>query len=195
MSDPGRHIVAVDGLDGSGKSKLGDALAEACAAAGTPALLLHVDDGKRALDFTGLGEQAEGALYYDRYYDFDAVEQRLASFEQGIAIVEGVFCLRVPAVAASAGLIVLTVSAQEAQRRILERDRSKGRTDQEINRRIDRRYFPGPVALPRRTRSDVARVRRHRQRRLAPAPHRAPRARQPAGAHRARPRRHAVGMI
>ena len=143
MSDPGRHIVAVDGLDGSGKSRLGEVLAEACVAAGTPSLLLHVDDGKRELDFTGLDEQAEGALYYDRYYDFDAVERRLASFEQGIAIVEGVFCLRVPTVAASAGLIVLTVSAQEAQRRILARDRIKGRTDQEINRRIDRRYFPG----------------------------------------------------
>jgi uridine kinase len=143
VSDPGRQIVAIDGLDGSGKSKLGEALLEACTAAGTPALLLHVDDGKRELDFAGLGEEAEAALYYERYYDFDAVERRLASFEQGIAIVEGVFCLRVPAVAVAARLIVLSVSAKEAQRRILERDRSKGRTDQEINRRIDRRYFPG----------------------------------------------------
>lgn len=143
MSDPSRQIVAIDGLDGSGKSKLGQALLEACTVAGTPALLLHVDDGKRELDFAGLGEEAEAALYYERYYDFDAVERRLASFEQGIAIVEGVFCLRVPAVAVAARLIVLTVSAKEAQRRILERDRSKGRTDQEINRRIDRRYFPG----------------------------------------------------
>ena len=91
MSDPRPANVAVDGLDGSGKSKLGEALAEACAAAGAPALLLRVDDEKRALDFTGLGEEAEGALYYDRYYDFDAVERRLASFEQGIVIVEGCF--------------------------------------------------------------------------------------------------------
>ena len=143
MSGPGRHIVAVDGLDGSGKSRLGEALAQACEAAGTPALLLHVDDGKRDLDFAGLDQEAESALYYDRYYDFDAVERRLAAFEHGIAIVEGVFCLRVPAVAAAAELIVLTVSAKEAQRRILERDRSKGRTDDDINRRIDRRYFPG----------------------------------------------------
>ena len=143
MSDPVRHIVAVDGLDGSGKSRLGEALAQACEAAGTPALLLHVDDGKRDLDFAGLDQEAESALYYDRYYDFDAVERRLAAFEHGIAIVEGVFCLRVPAVAAAAELIVLTVTAKEAQRRILERDRSKGRTDDDINRRIDRRYFPG----------------------------------------------------
>jgi uridine kinase len=143
VSAPGRHIVAVDGLDGSGKSRLGDMLAQACEAAGQPALLLHVDDGKRALDFAGLDEAAEAALYYDRYYDFDAVERRLASFDRGIAIVEGVFCLRVPTVAAAAGLIVLTVSAKEAQRRILERDRGKGRTDEEINHRIDYRYFPG----------------------------------------------------
>jgi uridine kinase len=143
VSDPVRRIVAVDGLDGSGKSRLGEALAQACEVAGTPALLVHVDDGKRELDFAGLDQEAEAALYYERYYDFDAVERRLATFEQGIAIVEGVFCLRVPAVAASAELIVLSVSAKEAQRRILERDRSKGRTDQDINRRIDRRYFPG----------------------------------------------------
>jgi len=143
MSDPGRHIVAVDGLDGSGKSRLGEALAQACEVAGTPALLVHVDDGKRDLDFVGLDQEAESALYYDRYYDFAAVERRLAGFDRGIAIVEGVFCLRVPAVAASAELIVLTVSAKEAQRRILERDRRKGRSDEEINRRIDRRYFPG----------------------------------------------------
>jgi uridine kinase len=143
VSDPVRRIVAVDGLDGSGKSRLGEALAQACEVAGTPALLLHVDDGKRELDFAGLDHEAEAALYYERYYDFDAVERRLAAFEQGIAIVEGVFCLRVPTVAASAELIVLSVSAKEAQRRILERDRSKGRTDQDIGRRIDRRYFPG----------------------------------------------------
>ena len=32
---------------------------------------------------------------------------------------------------------------ERAQRSQRLRDRSKGRTDQEINRRIDRRYFPG----------------------------------------------------
>ena len=39
--------------------------------------------------------------------------------------------------------MVLRVSADEARRRILARDRAKGRTDEEIQRRIARRYFPG----------------------------------------------------
>jgi hypothetical protein len=60
-----------------------------------------------------------------------------------LAIVEGVFTLRVPTVAASAALVFLRVSADEARRRILARDRAKGRTDEEIQRRIARRYFPG----------------------------------------------------
>lgn len=143
MNDSQRRIVAVDGLDGSGKSQLGNALADACAAAGTPTLLLHVDDDRRELDFSGLDDEAEAALYYDRCYDFDAIERRLAAFAEGIAIVEGVFCLRVPTVAASGALIVLSITAGESQRRIRERDRARGHTDKEIDRRIDYRYFPG----------------------------------------------------
>jgi uridine kinase len=141
-----RPIVAVDGLDGSGKSQLAAALAAACAADGVAADLLHVDDFRRDVDFGGLEAGAEAALYYDRYYDLAALDGRLASFRQSAgppAIVEGVFTLRVPAVAASAAVLVLRVSADEARRRILARDRAKGRSDEEIQRRIARRYFPG----------------------------------------------------
>jgi cytidylate kinase len=143
VSDSQRHIVAVDGLDGSGTSRLADMLSEACAAAGVSSLLLHVGDGKRELDFAGLDEEREAALYYERAHDFDAIERRLGAFEAGIVIVEGVFCLRLPTVAASGALIVLTITASEAQRRIRERDRAKGRSDKEIDRSIDCRYFPG----------------------------------------------------
>jgi uridine kinase len=145
---PRRRIVAVDGLDGSGKSQIAAALLSACADDGMSATLLHVDDFRRDLDFGGLDAAAEAAHYYERYYDLDALEARLASFQTGdgdaqLAIVEGVFTLRVPAIAASAALLVLRVSADEARRRILVRDRAKGRTDEEIQRRIARRYFPG----------------------------------------------------
>jgi uridine kinase len=141
-------IVAVDGLDGSGKSRFASALAAACAADGVPATLLHVDDFRREVDFAGLDADAEGALYYERYYDLAAVDRQLASLAAGpsdptpLLLVEGVFTLRVPAVAAAAALIVLTVGPDEARRRILERDRAKGRSDEEIARRIARRYFP-----------------------------------------------------
>jgi len=138
-------IVAIDGLDGSGKSRVASALAAACAADGVPATLLHVDDFRRDLDFGGLDPAAEAALYYERYFDLAALDQELAGRAGGespLTIVEGVLTLRVPAVAAAAPLIVLTVSTGEARRRILERDRAKGRSDEEITRRIDHRYFP-----------------------------------------------------
>ena len=142
------RIVAVDGLDGSGKSQFAAVLAAACVADGVAATVLHVDDFKRDLDFAGLDADAEASLYYERYYDLAALDGRLASFladragDGGLAIVEGVFTLRVPAVAAGAALVMLTVSPDEARRRILARDRLKGRTEQEINHRIARRYFP-----------------------------------------------------
>jgi uridine kinase len=138
-----RSIVAVDGLDGSGKSQLAAALAAACVAEGLSTTVLHVDDFRRDLDFGGLDPAAETALYYDRYYDLAALEGALAARgDVEVAIVEGVLTLRVPTIAASAALVLLAVSADEARRRILERDRKKGRSDEEIARRIARRYFP-----------------------------------------------------
>ena len=137
------RIVAVDGLDGSGKSQFAAALAAACAADGVAATVLHVDDFRREIDFQGLHAAAEAALYYERRFDLAALDGELASVEAELAIVEGVFTLRVPTIAASAALVVLTVSADEARRRILARDRSKGRIDDDINHRIAFRYFPG----------------------------------------------------
>jgi uridine kinase len=139
------RIVAVDGLDGSGKSQFAAALAAACAAGGVAATVLHVDDFKREIDFAGLDADAEAALYYERYFDLAALDGTLGSFaagDAGLAIVEGVFTLRVPTVAAAAALVALTVSPDEARRRILARDRQKGRTDDDINHRIAHRYFP-----------------------------------------------------
>jgi uridine kinase len=141
-------IVAVDGLDGSGKSRFAASLTAACVADGVEATLLHVDDYRRDVDFSRLDAEAEAALYYERYFDLAALDRALAppaglaAGDDRLTIVEGVFTLRVPAIAAGAPLIVLTVAADEARRRILERDRAKGRSDEEIERRIARRYFP-----------------------------------------------------
>lgn len=141
------RIVAVDGIDGSGKSRFAAALMDACVAEDLPAMLFHVDDFRRDLDFAGLDDAAEAALYYERYFDLEALDRALAPLAQAsgtgpLAIVEGVFTQRVPTVAAAGALMVLDVSRDEARRRILERDRAKGRTDDEINHRISRRYFP-----------------------------------------------------
>ena len=149
--------MAVDGLDGSGKSQFAAALAAACAAGGVAATVLHVDDFRRDIDFAGLDADAEAALYYERYFDLAALDGKLASFAAGaagdaeLAIVEGVFTLRVPTVAAAAALVVLTVSPDEARRRILARDRAEGthgRRDQPPHRPP---LLPGAATLPRRS--------------------------------------------
>jgi uridine kinase len=141
-----RLVVAVDGLDGSGKSRFAASVAAAVSAGGRPASLLHVDDFRRATDFSQLTPEAESAVYYERYFDFAAVGEALSAWVQdgadgAVIILEGVMLLRA-ALPPRTPLIVLEVSAAEARRRILARDQAKGRTPDEIAGRIDRRYFP-----------------------------------------------------
>ena len=142
----GRLVIAVDGLDGSGKSRFAASLAAAISANGRPAELLHVDDFRRPSDFSGLGPEAESAFYYERYFDFVAVGDAVSAWvedsaDHAVIILEGVMLLRI-ALPPGTLLIVLEVSAAEARRRILARDQAKGRTPEEIAGRIDRRYFP-----------------------------------------------------
>jgi uridine kinase len=142
----GSLIVGLDGLDGSGKSRLAAALAGALTAAGRPATLLRVDDFRRPLDFAGLDPEAESALYYDRYYDFAALEgeldrRRAGAGPEAAILIEGVMLLRAR-LPAETRLVVLEVSPAEARRRIQGRDQAKGRTPEEVARRIERRYFP-----------------------------------------------------
>jgi len=138
-------ILAIDGLDGSGKSRFAAALADVLTAGGHPAGLVHVDDFRRPLDFDGLDPAAETALYYERYFDFqalaEAVADRARSAPAASTIIEGVMPLRAP-LSGPLWLVVLEVSAQEARSRIQLRDQAKGRSAEEVARRIDRRYFP-----------------------------------------------------
>ncbi len=135
-------IVAIDGVDGSGKSRLAAALAEALAADRQPVTTVHVDDFRRTLDLGGLDPQAEADAYYDGYYDFAAAGEALGvAARAGTAILEGVMLLRA-GLPTNSWLVVLEVSAEEARRRIMARDQAKGRSPEEVSRRIDRRYFP-----------------------------------------------------
>jgi uridine kinase len=124
LETPPLPVIAVDGLDGSGKSRFAAALAEALSAAGLPASLVHVDDFRRPLDFSGLTPEAEAALYYEGYYDFAALDAALAPvLEHGgaLTVLEGVMPLRAT-LPVGAPLIVLEVSVAEARRRIVARD-------------------------------------------------------------------------
>jgi uridine kinase len=133
------HVIAIDGIDGSGKSYLARRVCAACEALGQPARLIHVDDFRRPLDWETVADEA--AAYWEQYYDFAALTAAVAGANSGLLVIEGVFPLRVPAIA-DGTLIYLDTSPGEARRRIIARDMPKGRTRQEVERRIDRRYAP-----------------------------------------------------
>jgi uridine kinase len=158
----------VDGLDGSGKSRFARALAAACEAEGERTVILRVDDFRRPLGPISAGDD-EAALYYERYYDFAALDACLSAFLAGapsaaiprfdtareevdgteelrwgdarLAVLEGVFVLRATNVT-RAPLLVLEVSEAEARRRVLERDLAKGRSREVVEHRMNNRYFP-----------------------------------------------------
>ena len=162
-------LLAVDGIDGSGKSVLAEALVTALERAGTRAALLRVDDYRRPVDWKAAG-RAEADVYYEDYYDlrllddgvrafladaegvslpvFDSAreilagERRVAFAGAAALVVEGVFVLRAPTVAARGRALYLRTSFDEARRRILARDSARGRTVADVTHRIDARYFP-----------------------------------------------------
>jgi uridine kinase len=163
-----RAVLAVDGIDGSGKSRFADALAVACAAEGAPAVILRVDDFRRPVDWGAVAAD-EATLYYERYYDIAGLDACLRAFLDGaprvvmprfdparevldgthelrfgdapLCIVEGVFVLRART-AAGAPLIALDVREDEACRRIVARDVGRGRALEVVQHRITHRYLP-----------------------------------------------------
>jgi uridine kinase len=165
-----REVIAIDGIDGSGKSMFAAALTAALASDEVPPVLLRVDDFRRPIDWSRV-DKTEADLYYDEYYDLTLLDRCLRDFLAGgqgveiprydtaaerlsgtqpvsfkdatVAVVEGVFVLRVATVAARGAVIYIETTADEARRRILSRDIARGRSPQEVQRRIDARYVPG----------------------------------------------------
>jgi uridine kinase len=165
-----RAVVAIDGIDGSGKSTLADRLLDRLRAGGVGAVLLHVDDFRRAIDWSR-ADKSEVDIYYDDYFDLGRLDGCLHDFLDGrsaidvpvydatrpresatrridldgvaIALCEGVFVQRLPCVATPpAAAVYVEASPHAARRRILARDVAAGRTPAEAQRRIDVRYFP-----------------------------------------------------
>jgi uridine kinase len=168
-----RSVVAIDGLDGSGKSRFARALASACEAEGEASVFVfRIDDFRRPLGALAPGTD-EAAAYYERYYDFPLLDDCLGRFLAGaagaviprfdparervegeqwldfgaarIALVEGVFPMRARTAAAGT-LVLLEVTEDEARRRILARDIERGRPRDVVEHRMLRRYFPAQRA-------------------------------------------------
>jgi uridine kinase len=160
-----RGIIAVDGLDGSGKSVFARRLGEAL---GGQAVCLAVDDFRRPVSWSR-PDRSELDIYYDERYDLADLDRCLAAFLAGrpscryrpldgaserlgpeqdldfadatLAIVEGVFAARLPHLH-DACFIYLDIPREEAWRRVVARDLHKGRSEAEIWRRIQQRYLP-----------------------------------------------------
>jgi uridine kinase len=171
---PVPSIVAIDGIDGSGKSTFADQLTAGLHREGWQTVLFHVDDFRRPVDWARAqnGDVSESELYYRDYYDLDRLEGCLRAFlaragrvtipvfdarTEGldgvrevvidwslgatVAIVEGVFPLRVPS--AARGLVIyLDVPEGEAQSRLTARDLGRGRSRETIEHRLAARYRP-----------------------------------------------------
>jgi uridine kinase len=161
-------IITIDGVDGSGKSTFTAQLAAGLEQAGWPVALFSVDDFRRPVDWTR-ADRREVDTYYDDYYALDELERCLQAFRAGapqvtipvfdsrtetlagersidlgrarVALIEGVFALRVPA--AAAGLVIyVELDAAEARRRLIARDLARGRAREVIEHRLDARYVP-----------------------------------------------------
>jgi uridine kinase len=162
-----KQIITIDGIDGAGKSTFARSLLAALERAGRRGVVVSIDEFRRPVDWKHTSVEVDA--YYDNYYDLPLCEATLAAFVAGapsitipafdskterldgsrklalegtsFAIVEGVFPLRVPS--AAAGIVVfLDVDERVARQRILERDQRRGRTREDIEHRIDHRYFP-----------------------------------------------------
>jgi len=169
VTAPARRLIAIDGVDGSGKSMLADRLLGVLSQMGTPAVLLRVDDFRRPIAW-GQDARREADVYYEDYYDLALLDRGARAFMAGdpgfeipvfdarterhqgrraiafggasLALVEGVFAQRVEAVRELAAIVYIETSRDEARRRILARDTARGRTVADVTHRIDARYFP-----------------------------------------------------
>lgn len=163
-----KTILTIDGIDGSGKSVFCRQLFEALHLGGIEAVSIRVDDFRHGAEWS-CADAIEHDAYYERYFDLAACERVLSTFLLGasaaevpvydiaaerrtgsrrtvfegasVLVLEGVFPLRM-ASAAAGTLIYLDTTEPEARRRILKRDLAKGRSEAEITRRMDQRYFP-----------------------------------------------------
>ena len=163
-----RHVVAVDGIDGSGKSTFAGRLFTTLAAAGHHPVLLRVDDFRRIIDWSSA---EEATLYYESYFDLEALGAVVQAFAAqamtlelpgfdgisgqplplrqlplqpaAILVIEGVFIRRIPFGSTPVSHIYLSAPGPVARQQLTARDVARGRRRDDIERRLDRRYLPG----------------------------------------------------
>lgn len=168
-----RQVITVSGIDGSGKSIFALRLAEHYHREGLGAVVLHVDDFRRRVDWQRSG-RSQAAIYGEEYFDLAGVERCLAAFRGGapscartvfdprreevageltiplagldVVIVEGVFMMRLPSTAEHFR-VWIEASYAVGKQRIVERAEPPWRSREEWEYRIDNRYFPAQRAF------------------------------------------------
>ena len=101
-------LILVDGIDGSGKTRLADRLARVLREAGGQLTLLHVDDYRRTVNWSD--PRGELELYWQEYFDLAALDADIGEHQSAghLVLVEGIFTCRLAA-AATGALIYLEV--------------------------------------------------------------------------------------
>lgn len=148
---PDPRVLLVDGIDGSGKTSFAGRLAGTMRTAGSSVALVHVDDFRLPVSWDDpVGEEE---IYWSRYFDLQALQTEVAILAGSgtLVVLEGIFVLRLPELAANP-LVYLEVDFAVAANRILLRDTARGRTLEDVRHRIESRYFPAQ----RRYRADYS---------------------------------------
>lgn len=163
-----RAFLFIDGVDGCGKSTFAQSLIRHLNEMSIPTLALAVDDFRTPIDWAQ--ETDEAQAYFDRYFDLDGLNSVLRELEGGAArvllpefqegqatghrsvlvpaealiVVEGVFSQRLPH-AQAWPLVYLAVDWALAEQRVLTRDRSRGRSREDVFHRLKHRYVPAQI--------------------------------------------------
>jgi uridine kinase len=165
----GKAVVAIDGVDGAGKSRFADALADAIRRAGHEVFVASIDGFHRPRAERYAQGPDSAAGFYEDSYDYDALDSKLvtpfragepfatevfdhqtdsvvesrqsASSPHSILIVEGIFLHRPELRGQWNYSIWLEVSDAERERRLVDRDG---------DRSIAARYTEGQAMYLRR---------------------------------------------
>ena len=138
---PEPQVLLVDGIDGSGKTSFAGLLVDTMRSSGANVALVHVDDFRLTVSWDDpLGEEE---IYWSKYFDLPALQAEVSILASAgtLVVLEGIFCLRLPQLAANP-LVYLEVDFEVAAKRILLRDTARGRSSEDVLHRIESRYFP-----------------------------------------------------
>jgi uridine kinase len=141
-SVPREGRIGVDGVDGAGKTRFADELADVLAHRGTVTVRVRADDYLNPPAVRHRRGRRSPSGYWSDSFDYERLRAALPA--EGLAIVDGVFLQRPELSGQFAFVIFLDVTFEEAARRMAVRDGSPANPEHPRQRRYtdaQRRYL------------------------------------------------------